>query len=151
MTDFTNEFLMALAGGGTGLIGSAIGRVFGFFEEKQKLARLQIELAHELKLKEIDSRDRESQRSSDERISYLKESTSQLIGSYQHDSSYNGALRWFRPAIIVGLVGCTMAIFFSLSDGAVTRADIAGQVVYLTGVGITWLFGDRSGKPNREK
>lgn len=146
-----NELLLAIAGGGTGLLGSAIGRIFGFFEEKQKIKRLQVELSHELKLKQIDYADRQAQRKSDERIVAQKESTSQLLGSYQHDSSYSGLLRWFRPLVICGLIGCTMAIFFSLRDSAATRAEIAGQIIYLTGVGITWLFGDRSGKPNKEK
>lgn len=146
-----NELLLAIAGGGTGLIGSMVGRIFGFFEEKQKIKRLQVELSHELKLKQIDYADRQAQRKSEERIVAQKESTSQLLGSYQHDSSYNGLLRWFRPLVICGLIGCTMAIFFSLRDSAATRAEIAGQIIYLTGVGITWLFGDRSGKPNKDK
>lgn len=147
-----NELLLAIAGGGTGLLGSAIGRIFGFFEEKQKIKRLQVELSHELKLKQIDYADRQAQRKSEERIVAQKESTSQLLGSYQHDSSYSGLLRWFRPLVICGLIGCTMAIYFNLSDGSdLAKSDIAGQIVYLTGVGIAWLFGDRSGKPSKDK
>lgn len=137
----------ALAGGGTGLIGSLVGRVAGYFEKRQELKQLELQMQHEINMKKIDIEDRREQRQSEERVTETKESTSALLGSYQHDTGYGSSyLRAIRPLLTVGLIGCTMYIYHSLGDGTVGRDEISAQIVYLTGVAVAWWFADRSGK-----
>lgn len=138
--------LTALAGGGTGLIGSLIGRVAGYFEEKQKLTRLEVELAHELKLQEMQQMEKREERESEEYIAGMEAHTATLVSSYEHDSSYgNAALRWVRPVLTASLIMGTVWVYHTLPN-EVTKSDVALQIVYFTGVAISWWFADRSGR-----
>ena len=141
--------LAALAGGGTGLLGSLFGRIAGFFEEKQKIKRLEIELQHELKLQEMQMADKREERESEQAIVYAQQDTLALTGSYQHDASYNdSALRWVRPILTTLLICGSVWVYQTIPD-ELTKSDVAKQIVYFTGVAIAWWFADRSGRVKR--
>lgn len=143
------DIASAAAGGLTGLLGSVVGRVAGYFEEKQKTKRLQIELDHELKLQDMQLKDKQAEREHEAEIVFDGNATESLIGSYEHDSSYNGsALRWVRPVLTLLLIGLTFWVYDSLPDQT-SKADIGSQIVYLTTVAISWWFADRSGRANK--
>lgn len=138
--------LTLLAGGGTGLLGSMVGRVAGFFEEKQKLKRLEIEFSHELKLQEIQIAARINEREHEKDIADTNAYSQALVGSYSHDSSYgNSLLRWVRPALTVILLVMTGWIYYT-SDIEIVQADIAKLVVFYAGTAVAWWFADRSGR-----
>lgn len=137
--------ITAIAGGGTGLIGSVIGRIAGYFEEKQKLKRLEVELSHELKLQEMQQVENREERESEQYIADVEAQTSTLVSSYEHDASFgNAALRWVRPLLTIGLIIGTVWVYHTLPN-EVTKSDVALQIVYFTGVAISWWFADRSG------
>lgn len=141
--------LAALAGGGTGLLGSLFGRVAGYFEEKQKIAKLQIELDHELKLQEMQQIENQKERENEQAIAGMEAQTATLVASYEHDSTYSdSALRWVRPVLTLCLIIGSVWVYSTIPD-EVTKSDIAKQIVYFTGVAIAWWFADRSGKGKR--
>lgn len=138
--------LTLLAGGGTGLLGSLFGRITGLFEEKQKIKRLEIELAHELKLQEMQISARINEREHEAEIAETGAYAQALIGSYSHDSSYaNTLLRWVRPALTVFLLVMTGWVYHT-SSGDVVKADIAKLIVFYAGTAVAWWFADRSGR-----
>lgn len=140
--------LTALLGGGTGILGTVIGKVSTYFEKKQDMEMRLAEFAHEARLQEMqmasDQLERENEKAIQETATY--QATRQA--SYKHDDSYGKPYRWVitvlrlvRPFLTVLLIALTAIIFFNLpGDG---RDAIANQVVFLTGMAISWWFGDR--------
>lgn len=140
--------LTALAGGGTGLLGSLIGRVAGYFEQRQKLKHLEVELTHELKLHTLQQRARQEEREHEYAVQADLQATTQLSASYAHDSRYNNSiLRWVRPALTLVLLVLSGLVYFTIADTEV-KASLAMQIIYFTGLAITWWFADRSGRRN---
>lgn len=138
--------LTALTGGATGLIGSLIGRVAGYFEEKQKLKRLEVELAHEVVLQKMQQQENALEREQEKYITGVEAQTTSLVSSYAHDSSFgDSALRWVRPLLTLLLIVGTVLVYYTLPD-QLTKSDVALQIVYFTGVAISWWFADRSGR-----
>lgn len=138
--------LAAMAGGGTGLVGSLLGRVAGFFEDRQKIKRLQIELAHELKLQELQNAQRVIEREHELSVVSAQEYTAGLVASYGHDSSYNDSLlRWVRPLLTALLILCSFGVYATVKDLA-TVNDVAKMIIYYTGTAVAWWFADRSGR-----
>ncbi|MCO6440295.1 MAG: hypothetical protein J5I81_04245 [Nitrococcus mobilis] len=139
--------LNVLTGGGLGLLGSIVSKVLGLFEAAQKRKDRAMAFAHELKLLELQSRERSVER--EHELAIAQEATWAGIrtASYEHDESYgtNGFtawLRWVRPALTLLLIALTAVVFFSTTDFGV-RAEIANAVVVMAMMALTWWFGDR--------
>lgn len=139
----------AALGGGTGVFGSLIGRVAGIFEQKQRTKQLEIELAHEYRLQELQSTMARFEQESEEAIAFDGNATAALIGSYEHDASYlTSYLRWVRPVLTLLLIIASMVIYGTLND-EIAKNDIAKQIVFSCSMAISWWFADRSGKNRR--
>lgn len=137
--------IASLAGGATGLIGSISGRVFGFFEQKQKIKEKELDYEQELKLQEMQYRQADKEMENERAIVSTKANAEMMAESYKHDSSYGSSiLRWVRPVLTLALIGCTVFIYHTIDPN--TKSDIAAQVVFLTGLAVSWWFADRSGK-----
>ena len=139
--------LNVLTGGGLGLLGSIVSKVLGLFEAAQKRKDRQLEFQHELKLLELQSKERSVEREFE--LSLAQEATfgAMRTASYQHDESYGANsftawLRWVRPALTLLLIVLTAVVFFSTTDFGV-RAEIANAVVVMAMMALTWWFGDR--------
>lgn len=143
------SILTGLAGGGTGLLGSVVGRVFGVFEQREKNKERKIENEHELRLLEIQLKEKAGEREHEMALADMDASTKALVGSYDHDRSLvKTTLRWVRPGLTVLLIFLTALIFYTIADD-VTQSKIAEMITYYTGMSVGWWFADRSG--NKEK
>ena len=140
--------LTALLGGGTGILGTVIGKVATYFEKKQDMEMRLAEFAHEARLQEMQMASDQLERESEQAIQEMATYASTRKASYQHDDSYGKPYRWVitvlrlvRPFLTVLLIALTTLIFFNLAEG--DRDEVASQVVFLTGMAISWWFGDR--------
>ena len=140
----------ALLGGGTGLLGTIIGKVFGWLEAKEKRENLKLEHAQEVRLLELQMQGRAQESESELALAQVNASAAMKTASYQHDQAAGESYKWVaatlrmvRPTLTVMLIIITGSIVFVLPDvGAVT--DVTNQVVYLTTMAVAWWFGDRA-------
>lgn len=145
-----------LTGGATGVIGSIIGKAFGFIEnwQKEKFAKNEHErtmdmhkLQHEIRAAELEQ----------ERDIVLEEAAANLReASYRHDQSIgkssiwvNNILRLVRPvltAMLIGLVGW----FYIDGDGDdADKSTIVNSIIYMASSAVLWWFGDRAMSPKK--
>ncbi len=141
--------LSAFLGGTTGLLGSVVGKVFGWLETREKRKNMEMEFAHELSVLEAQGRIRADELEAESLIVQNKVAGDIRTASYKHDmgagSTYvwvASALRLVRPVLTVMLIGITASIVCTLPDPL--AIDVANQVVYLCGMAIAWWFGDRA-------
>lgn len=144
-----------LSGGATGLLGSALGRVFNYFEHKQKIAEKKIDYEQELKLIERQSQLRmaEQQLDNEHRMDVAEEEnyTHRVMATYEHDSNFGEASQWVvnilrlvRPVLTLVLI--FGAYWMAGKTEAVTELTLANQALALAGMSVSWWFGDRSKK-----
>ena len=144
------EFIMsALFGGTTGLVGSLVGRVFGWMETREKRKNMELEFAHELSVMEVQGRIRADELEAESKIVEAKVAGDIRTASYRHDMAGGEPYRWvisvlrlIRPILTVMLIGITGAIVLTFEPS--TAIEVANQCVYLTGMAIAWWFGDRA-------
>lgn len=139
--------LTVFSGGAAGVVGSVIGKAAGYFEKKQEMESRREEYAHELKLLELQMKDASEARENEVAMEARK-------ASYQHDASAGETYRWVatvlrlvRPVLTVVLLILTAIIYTKATEAV--RADIAAQVIFLTGMTISWWFGDRYKRPGK--
>ncbi len=126
------------AGGVTGLIGSLAGKVFGFFERKQKLQEKKMEFEQELKLLELEHTFQSQEREHEHKL-LIEQSAAELrSASYSHDSNIGEASQWVinilrlvRPALTISLV----VLAYSMPGS---------ETFYLATTAVSWWFGDRA-------
>jgi hypothetical protein len=144
------EFILsALFGGTTGLVGSLLGRVFGWLETREKRKNMELEFTQEIKLIEAQARVRGEELEAEAAIADIAAASEMRTQSYRHDMSAEGAHRWVistlrmvRPILTLMLIAITAGITFTFPTA--TSYDIANQVIYLTGMSVAWWFGDRA-------
>ena len=144
-----------LGGGATGIAGSLLGRVFGFFERRDEhrreldLRRLDIELAQQ----EAASAERIAEISAAAQVDAAHETA--LAESYRHAAARvsapgeRGVVVWAdaarmltRPVVTVGLLVLDALIYFTTDDLGLQRTLVEGAVYY-TGLALSWWFADR--------
>jgi hypothetical protein len=143
--------LNVLFGGATGIIGSIIGMVGKWLDNKQKMQMMTIQNSHELVLFDKQAALRSVEMENERAIADLDAWSQGRSASYDHDASYGSsdiawvvaALRFVRPVLTVFLIILTAICFFKLKD-TVSQYDLANQIVYLTSMAIAWWFGDRA-------
>lgn len=143
------ETLMtALFGGATGILGTVVGKVAGYFEKKQELEMARENNKHELALQEMQISARAQELESEAAIAEMANASAMRTASYEHDASYGKPYRWVvtllrlvRPILTIMLIVLTAILFFNLSEEG--QDEIASQVIFLTGMAISWWFGDR--------
>lgn len=143
------ETLMtALFGGATGILGTLVGKVAGYFEKKQELEQMKESYKHELELQKLNISARAQELESEAAIMEMKSASDMRSASYEHDASYGKPYRWVitllrlvRPMLTIMLIILTGVLFFQLSEAG--QDEIASQVIFLTGMAISWWFGDR--------
>ena len=140
--------MTALFGGATGIIGTVIGKAAGYFEKKQEMEILKENNKHELSLQEMQISARAQELESEAVIAETKAFSEMRSASYDRDASYGKPYRWVitllrlvRPILTIMLIILTAILFFNLSENG--RDEIASQVIFLTGMSISWWFGDR--------
>ena len=135
-----------VSGGATGILGSLVGRVFGFFETRSKNA-------HELDLIEAAAKSRKFETESEMAIAITKEEGALKRQSYRHDASYGEThmwvadfLRMVRPILTFALIAAAIWMAFYLKDDDLGITEVRTQLTYLSSMAVAWWFGDRGRK-----
>lgn len=140
----------ALFGGATGLVGTVIGKVFGWLEMRERAKTLAMEHAHEITLQrmQIEARGRELE--SELAIADTAAWSAGRVESYRHDMSAGESYRWVaaalrltRPVLTLLLLVLTTWVFLRITDLGI-QSDVVNQVIYLTAMAVAWWFGDRA-------
>ncbi len=153
-------FMSVISGGATGLLGTALSGVLGFFQSRS-------ERGHEIEMRRLDIDLAKAEASSAERVAAVEAESaagqaewSALEASYCEASSRmsraheGGALKvvdvvrgLIRPLLTVALVAAVIAIFFYVGvpdfDEGEMGARIVETVLYLATAAVLWWFGQR--------
>lgn len=142
--------LDAAAGGVFGLVGTALGRVAGFFERKQSFAQEQAKWGHELKLHELQMQARAQESEIEIAIAQQQGSWAGLEASIKADAAIGKASLWVinilrlvRPFLTVMLWLIAAVIFFKTQS-----EQIADAAVFAATAATLWWFGDRADRPS---
>ena len=106
-----------LTGGATGIVGSLIGTVGRYFDNKQKIKQMSLEFDQEYKLQELQITSRKEELESEEAIARMETNAAMKTASYAHDASYGPAsvtiasiLRFVRPVLTFVLLAFVVYI-----------------------------------------
>lgn len=140
--------LDAAAGGLFGLVGTAMGRVAGFFERKQAFGQEQARWSHELKLHELTMQANAQETEAELALVAQTGSWKGLEASILADAAIGEGSRWVvntlrlvRPVLTLLLWLITAFIFAQTGDGSVIEA-----AVFAATAATLWWFGDRAPK-----
>ena len=146
MATLTNLTLDAAAGGIFGLVGTALGRVAGFFERRQIHAQEQAQWSHELALHRLNMEARAQETEQELALAAQAGSWAGLEASIMADASIGKASRWVinilrlvRPVLTLLLWLLTGWIFAITQDGSIVEA-----CVFAATAATLWWFGDRA-------
>ena len=140
----------------TGLAGSAFGAFTKWLEHRQRMAELERQQAHELRLQELNIQARGQELEQEALIAQTQAHADAMAASYRHDASAGpthkwvaSALRLMRPLFTLLLIVLAGAIFFYAQPGDVVegkpvREHVTLTVLYLAEVAVTWWFADRA-------
>ena len=149
MAGLAHLTLDAAAGGVFGLIGTALGRVAGFFERKQTHDHERAQWTHELALHELNMRARAQETEAELALVAQAGSWRGLEASIRADAAIGEASRWVidvlrlvRPTLTLMLWLITGWIFARTQDGSIVEAS-----VFAATAATLWWFGDRAPKP----
>lgn len=138
--------LDAAAGGLFGIIGTALGRVAGFFERRQTFKQDQARWSHELKLHEMNMRLSAQETEAELALVAQAGSWKGLEASILADAALGQASLWVvntlrlvRPSLTLLLWLITAFIFASTQNGQVIDA-----AVFAATAATLWWFGDRA-------
>lgn len=149
MAALLNLGLDAAAGGVFGIMGTALGRVAGYFERKQTHAQEEKRWSHELALHELNMRARQQESEIELAITAQQGSWAGLEASLKADVAIGQGSQWVintlrlvRPALTLLLWIITGWIFAKTQDSGVAEA-----AVFAATAATLWWFGDRAPKP----
>ena len=149
MADLLGLGLDAAAGGVFGLIGTALGRVAGFFERRDENAQEQARWGHEYRLHELNMQARAQESEIEIELAAQAGSWSGLKASIAAEAASGVASRWVinllrlvRPSLTFLLWIITAGIFIQTQNQAIAEA-----AVFAASAATLWWFGDRAPKP----
>lgn len=136
----------AAAGGLFGLIGTAIGRVAGYFERAQTFAQEQARWIHEVQLHELNMRAKAQETEAEMALIAQAGSWAGLEASLKADAAIGQASLWVinclrlvRPVLTFLLWVITAWIFMRSQN-----AEIVDAAVFAATAATLWWFGDRA-------
>jgi hypothetical protein len=140
----------AAAGGLFGIVGTALGRVAGFFEGRQKNKHEVARWAHEVQLHELNMKSRAQEAEIELAITQQEGSWKGLAMSLEADAKLGTGSQWVvdtlrlvRPTLTLLLWLITAWIFMSTE-----AMQIAEAAVFAATAATLWWFGDRAPRPN---
>ncbi len=141
--------LDAAAGGVFGLVGTALGRIAGFFERKQSFKQEQARWSHELELHKLQMQARSQETEMELALAAQQGSWRGLQASIDAEAKIGQASLWVinllrlvRPALTLLLWLITGWIFSVTQNGSIVEA-----AVFAATAATLWWFGDRAPKP----
>ncbi|MEQ8346897.1 MAG: hypothetical protein RIB84_15725 [Sneathiellaceae bacterium] len=145
----------ALFGGATGLLGTLVGKIFGWLELRERRRSMLIEQAHELALFDRQAALRQTEMESERALAETAAWQAGRTASYRHDIAAGETYRWVaaiirltRPALTLLLLGLTGLVFLRVADLGI-QAEIVNQIVFLASMAVAWWFGDRAPRQAR--
>jgi len=141
--------LDAAAGGVFGIVGTALGRVAGFFERKQTFKHERERWQHEYKLHELQMMADVQETEMEIALTAQRGSWQGLEESIKADAAIGQASKWVinvlrlvRPTLTLLLWLITGWIFAETQNGSIAEA-----AVFAATAATLWWFGDRAPKP----
>ena len=149
MADIFGLGLDAAAGGVFGIVGTALGRVAGYFERKQNFKHEVQRWSHEYKLHELQMAANQQEAELELAITAQEGSWKGLEASIKADAAIGKASKWVinllrlvRPVLTILLWLITGWIFAVTQEGSIVEA-----AVFAATAATLWWFGDRAPKP----
>tara|TARA_R110000824_G_scaffold45032_2_gene130597 strand:+ start:535 stop:993 length:459 start_codon:yes stop_codon:yes gene_type:complete len=144
--------LSVLTGGATGILGSLIGKAFGFLdffiEEKKK----DNDHARTIEMTRLSAELRSEELENERAIVEEEQAGKQRAASYRHDMSAGVSYPWVaailrlvRPTLTLMLIAIVWYIYATSNDIA-QQETIIQSVIYMTSTAVLWWFGDRAMK-----
>ena len=138
-----------LTGGATGIVGSVIGKMFGFVDywvEEKKADKEHGRTIEMLRLQnEIGAEENEREMA----MAEANADANMRMASYSHDSMGGPSSMWVanvlrlvRPTLTLGLIILVGILYFSADIGG--KATIEASVIYMCSSAVLWWFGDRA-------
>ncbi|ANS04748.1 hypothetical protein [uncultured Mediterranean phage] len=126
-----------LTGGATGIIGSILGKAFGFLEYWVEEKKKDNDHQRTLEMLEMQGKLRAEDRENEQRIA-----------SYTHDTGIGMGSQWVidlirlvRPCLTFLLIIIVFVIYFSDPVG---RDTIEASVIFMASTATLWWFGERA-------
>ena len=152
MSEFLGMAASAAGGGLFGLIGTGIGRVAGYFENRQQNRHEEKRWAHDLQLLELTASANREQAEADIAKVEAQGSWDGLTASMEAEASIGDSYRWVnavrgltRPLLTLLLWLITLLVF--LYTAPENRENIINTATFAATAATLWWFGDRG--PNR--
>jgi len=149
MASLINLGMDAAAGGVFGIIGTALGRVAGYFERRQTHEQEMRRWTHELALHELNMKSRLQESEIELAIAAQAGSWAGLEASIKADAALGQGSQWVintlrlvRPVLTLLLWFITAGIFIMTQDSEIVKA-----AVFAATAATLWWFGDRAPKP----
>ena len=144
--------LSVLPGGAAGILGSLIGKAFGFLdffiEEKKK----DNDHARTIEMTRLSAELRSEELENERAIVEEEQAGKQRAASYRHDMSAGVSYPWVaailrlvRPTLTLMLIAIVWYIYATSNDIA-QQETIIQSVIYMTSTAVLWWFGDRAMK-----
>lgn len=138
----------AATGGLFGILGTALGRVAGYFERKQEFKQAQARWTHELRLHELQMQARHQEAELELALAAQEGSWRGLTASIHADANIGKASQWVinflrlvRPTLTLLLWLIAAWIFIVTENDAIVEA-----AVFAATAATLWWFGDRAPK-----
>lgn len=148
MADILGLGLDAAAGGLFGILGTALGRVAGYFERKQAFKQEVLRWDHEYKLHELQMTARAQETELELALAAQEGSWRGLEASIKADAAIGAASKWVinalrlvRPVLTILLWVITAWIFAVSQESSIVEA-----AVFAATAATLWWFGDRAPK-----
>jgi len=148
MADILGLGLDAAAGGLFGILGTALGRVAGYFERKQAFKQEVLRWDHEYKLHELQMTARAQETELELALAAQEGSWRGLEASIKADAAIGAASKWVinalrlvRPVLTILLWVITAWIFAVSQERSIVEA-----AVFAATAATLWWFGDRAPK-----
>lgn len=146
MADIFGLGMDAAAGGVFGIVGTAIGRVAGYFEREQSFKQEQARWSHEYQLHELNMQANAQETEMELALAAQAGSWNGLEASIRADAAIGRASQWVvnvlrlvRPTLTLLLWTITAGIFVITQNGAIVEA-----AVFAATAATLWWFGDRA-------
>jgi len=150
MAQLLNLGAEAAAGGLFGILGTALGRVAGFFERRQQNKHEKDRWDHEVTLHELNMKSRAQEAEIELAITQQQGSWNGLSMSLEADAKLGTGSQWVvdtlrlvRPTLTLLLWLITAWIFMGTQV-----MEIAEAAVFAATAATLWWFGDRAPRPN---
>jgi hypothetical protein len=153
MADVIGLAASAAGGGLFGMLGTAIGRVAGYFERRQEQAQERARWGHEVQLLELQMKAQRQETEAERMLADTTGSWRGLEASMQAEAALGKSYAWVdairgltRPALTV-MLWLIAAVVFQSADPA-GRTAITETATFAATAATLWWFGDRA--PRRD-